>query len=254
MALLTHTVKAGSSTPGTLVTDPISTLGATLIALISTGLFGPLDITADTGSNTFVNGNTVTSGARNARISWVIAPATNAAHTFTLSGTDNRFQGVTVACFDDVSPVFDQQNTGATSAGTTIQPGSLTPASANNLFLVGLGGDANTSISIGAGTIADACLGVGSVNFGAALAYFDQTAATAQNPTWTVGANGSVLLAMSVVFSYSGGGPTAPTYPQLERGIRGLARGVGGGLARSFVRKDRIFVPAYATYDLKAAA
>lgn len=51
-----------------------------------------------------------------------------------------------------------------------------------------------------------------------------------------------------------GGGGGSPTYPQLERGIRGLARGVAGGIARSFVRKDRIFVPAYATYDLKAAA
>lgn len=41
----------------------------------------------------------------------------------------------------------------------------------------------------------------------------------------------------------AGGG--APTYPQLERGIRGLARGVyDGGVARSMGRRDRIFVPA----------
>lgn len=50
------------------------------------------------------------------------------------------------------------------------------------------------------------------------------------------------------------GGATV-TYPQLERGVRGLARGVAGGIARSFVRRDRIFVPAYAVLgDLKAAA
>jgi hypothetical protein len=51
-----------------------------------------------------------------------------------------------------------------------------------------------------------------------------------------------------------GGGGGSPTYPQLERGVRGLARGLAGGLARAFVRRDRIFVPAYAGYALKAAA
>lgn len=53
----------------------------------------------------------------------------------------------------------------------------------------------------------------------------------------------------------SGGGATV-TYPQLERGIsRGVNRGVGTGIARSFVRRDRIFVPAYVVLgDLKAAA
>ena len=48
-----------------------------------------------------------------------------------------------------------------------------------------------------------------------------------------------------------GGPPAGPTYPQLERGIRGLARGLSGGIARTFERRDRIFVPAYAW---KAAA
>lgn len=69
----------------------------------------------------------------------------------------------------------------------------------------------------------------------------------------TSGAYGGGISAsiVSASFTAFGGGPAAPTYPQLERGIRGLARGLSGGLARSFVRRDRIFLPQYA---LQAAA
>ena len=48
------------------------------------------------------------------------------------------------------------------------------------------------------------------------------------------------------------GGAAAVKYPQLERGIRGLGRGLAEGLARTFVRKDRIFVPAYSSRAVKA--
>lgn len=84
----------------------------------------------------------------------------------------------------------------------------------------------------------------------------EQAAAGASTTmTWTMQASGGAWGQVGVSLLPSGGAPASPTFPQLERGVnRGSDRGRNMGIARSFVRRDRIFVPVYAVLgDLKAA-
>lgn len=78
---------------------------------------------------------------------------------------------------------------------------------------------------------------------------------TSNAHTFTGGGGTRQALAGVHVIAASGGGSSV-TYPELERGTnRGSNRGRNTGIARSFVRRDRIFVPAYAVVgELREAA
>jgi hypothetical protein len=213
-ALLTHTTWSSTST-----SSAINTTGATVLAIAQSTILGPAAV-QDSASNTWTNGNTITSGARNVRINWVVLPTTNASHTFS-SPSANANDVFAVAAFDSTpSSSFDTQGTGGFSAGTTVQPGSVTPGNANNLFLTALGGDAYDTISIDSGfSIADHLGKVAFVHEGVALGYLIQSSATAQNPTWTVGSNDSVILAISAVFKANSGGASTPVCQRLLLGV-----------------------------------
>ena len=99
---------------------------------------------------------------------------------------------------------FDQEN-GATltSAGTSHQPGSVTPSEANELVVTGIGfaseaTESNVTIdsSFLPGTMVidvDWSQVTDGDHFGSALAYKIQSSASAENPTWTwTGSNRAV--------------------------------------------------------------
>lgn len=184
----------------------INTTGATLILFVVSCITSAAASITDSVSNTYTGLNLVQSGARILKAYYVIAPTTNASHTFTIGSTGGAPNGAVVA-LDPTSPVFDTQNAGASTASATLQPGSLTPGGATNLILSVLGGDANTSIAINSPyNIGESQINTPYGPQGVALGWFEQASATAQNPTWTVGANGLVLNAMAFSFTFTGGG------------------------------------------------
>lgn len=140
----------------------------------------------------------------------------------------------------------------ATGSGTTdLTVPSITTAQASELvFAVA---SQNNFATMSAGTdfaLRDAAI----VSAGGVEDYITSGTLSGYTAHFTSNISNQYTMLVAAFKGAGGGPPASPTYPQLERGIRGLGRGLAGGLARSFVRKDRIFIPAYATYDLQAAA
>ncbi len=189
------------------VSASVNTTGATLI-LAATSNISAACTMADSQSNTWNALNTVISGARQLLGFYALcAGKTSATHTFTLGNIN--FGDAAVGAFDPTSPAFDTQNAGASSATATVQAGSLTPGGATNLIMAMLGGDANVSIAIDSGfTIAQSSINTPYGPQGIALAWLEQASATAQNPTWTVTANGSALNAHLSSFTFTGAAVT----------------------------------------------
>lgn len=144
-------------------------------------------------------------------------------------------------------------NTTATGEGssTAIAAGSITPAAAAEL-LVAMMISGGPPITGPGGSWAFANFAVS----GDANAYFGDeylriTSATAATATSTSSAAWGIFAAS---FKEAGGAPAGPTYPQLERGRdRGSNRGRNMGIARSWVKPGRIFVPAYRPVFAEAA-
>jgi len=112
---------------------------------------------------------------------------TSATHTFSAYGD---YPGLAVALFSGVATVTPKdQSTGSSSASsTTIQPGSITPGSANEVVVTGVGvPDHGYTYSINSSfNIASQITGGSGTNAGVGIAYIIQTTATAENPTWTI--------------------------------------------------------------------
>lgn len=197
-------------------------------------------------------------GDANMKVAWFykVAPTVGGAEAWFLTGNSRAtFAGICALAISGcaASPTVTHTESGATSS--TPSAGSL--GAAGNLVVTAVADYTATVSSIGSSfAITDQSDYTVGNNIGIAAAWQNLVGgvAGAVNPTWTLSGAPTASAVQAIAFTPAGAGPTAPTYPQLERGIRGLARGVAGGIARSFVRKDRIFVPAYATYDLKAAA
>lgn len=164
--------------------------------------------------------------------------------TITMSGAQ-RFCASVVAC-SGVTTIGTHASTAAT--GTTAQsPGTL----GSETFVVG---------GFAQGGLGSA----GSAVVGTVLAndYISNQGNTIITSMYNAGTSisftfpGSVAWVGGLVGLSAGGGGSTVTYPELERGTnRGSNRGRNTGIARSFVRRDRIFVPAYAVVgELREAA
>lgn len=222
MSLLAHGIAASSGATDAVV-GPLNTTNAKLIVCALENIAGanfPAILT-DSQGNTWVfpitSSGFAGAAGRIANVAYCISPSTSPTHTFTMIATGGAFFPViAVQVFDNVptSGTFDAVTAGAetAAAGTTVQPGSLTPANANNLFISFVIGDAYTPISVSpVGFIVTDTLGkVGGVSQGGGMAYVIQSAATAQNPTWTVNNNDATIMSISIVFKESGG--AAPTF------------------------------------------
>lgn len=199
---------AASSSDGMSVTTPaITTTGATTI-VVHVGWF-------DNGSATVAlvdsKGNTCT-GLTSHILTSIVAsqffvcygPTVGAGHTFTATVP---FPSITVLAFSGPSSSTDQQAGSTTvaqpfEAATTIQPGSVTPIHANELIVVGLANEDNSggAISVDSGFSAVIATYTNGASEGSAIAYKVQTAATAENPTWSV-TNQTYLASSSVTIT-----------------------------------------------------
>lgn len=210
---------AGAADATTAAVDTTASGGAKLfvVGLQNVSNFIGSPCVTDSASNTWSLGTLFTgSSSRYARMAYCVAPTTSATHTFSFTAANSAFYPVIcVAAFTNIpsSSTFDAESAGAETltAAVTVQPGSLTPANANNLLVTFVGGDPYATISINSGFTIPAAATFekgshGGGTQGGALAYLIQTATTAQNPTWTAGTNDATIMGLMMAFKESGGG------------------------------------------------
>jgi hypothetical protein len=86
------------------------------------------------------------------------------------------------------SPLDQQAGTSAGASGATVQPGSVTPTVDGEVLVAGYSGYfADVSSIDSSFTITDQFSSSGGHHLTTAAAYKIQTAASAENPTWTLG-------------------------------------------------------------------
>ncbi len=183
-------LNTGSSGANLGVTNACNTTNATLIVVIVNTLvsagFGTL---SDSAGNSWTKWTSQTDQSGTNYIAYYscVNPITSATHTFTLTGTGCQ-PSVSVAAFSRANWVIEGNNSGngGSSSETTVQPGSLTPAIANEVVVSGVMANSGTSLSISAGWTIAGQNGFSSGNYLAGgIAYQIQTAAASSNPTWT---------------------------------------------------------------------
>lgn len=194
-SLLTHTSK--SSVGGLDVTsDPIDTTGASLI-VVGICTYGQPYTLADSQTNTWQALTQYNNGVQQAQLFKCLTPITNAAQTFTVTHTASApYPSIYVACFSGITS-YDQESGTYNAGSATLQPGSITPPSANALLVTLVSGNETTS-SIDGGFIktdGNALVGANAVQ--GAMAYLIQTSPAAANPTWTLNGSAGISAAMA---------------------------------------------------------
>lgn len=202
---------AGGNADG-FTTGSFDTTGADLIVInLGQGNSVTNGVITDSKGNTWTPLNQPATGGKSTRLVYAWNATVGSGHTFTVSGTDN-FPALSISWWSGsqtASDPFDQQTAGGTVPfSNTVQPGSVTPGTDNQVVITGLSGDANTAaptINLGftvIGTVLDNNAG----HQNSALAYEIQTTATARNPTWTAPATGSWAAAIATFKAAAGGG------------------------------------------------
>ncbi|MEY5098927.1 MAG: hypothetical protein RJA36_1646 [Pseudomonadota bacterium] len=228
-------------------TSGVDTTGANLIVLaVSRYKAGGAVTVSDSKSNTWTaltEAPVVSDGT--VRLYYCYSPTVGAGHTFTASGTGIYTTIGAIAFSGAASSPFDQQSTNyASTSGTTIQPGSITPTEDGEVIVsateFGSGATSSTIDSSFTETF-DQAAGSG-VNYTTTAAYLIQTTAAAVNPTIT--GSGATAYRSSVIASFkaAAGGASGPV---------GLAAETDAALPLSAVQ--RLAVGAAADTELALA-
>lgn len=214
---------------------PISTIGANLFIVVATVLTTQSTTPTDTFANTytFVTSKNDASGpTMTTNVYQCFNGTTGAAHAWAY-GTTVGFPALSVFAFSGATTgaadVSDGKNG---SLVTSLQAGAtgITPNFPNEILVACLGFYGTAS----AIAIDSSYLGLtqsnyaASVSFGVAAAYIQQGAVAFSNPTfsWT-GTNNCA----AVIASFRGtAAPSGTTETQLERGTRGVDRGISRGV------------------------
>jgi len=192
----------------------VDTTGASVLVVSASGFqsFGSTGTLTDSKSNTWV-GLTERGSNGNAfqRLWYCENPTVGSGHTFTIAG--GAYGTFEVAAFSGakISGVYDT-STGTLGSSASAQPGSVTPANADSLFVVGLAYQNNgaTLSSIDSGfTIANNESGGGVIQ--GALAYLIQSGTTAENPTWTLSGSDNWVTSIVVLVKASSNITTTQT-------------------------------------------
>lgn len=231
-ALVVNTNIVGAANGGTSGT--IDTTGASLLIIHISQYTVPASITpSDSKGNTWVGLTAITGSEAEGRLWYVVNPTVGTNHTFTASGI-GVFSIAQIAAFSgaNTSAPFDQE-TGAADAGTSGQPGSITPSENDCLLVTGLAlANAGSTASINSSfTITDQEQYEGGVNEGGGLAYLIQTSASAVNPAWSW--TNSISCAMTMAsFKAASGGSVIKTF----NGLANASIKTYNGLANASIK------------------
>lgn len=174
----------GTSAGGTtdaVTTGSIDTTGADLIVVSSSTYSGGAVLT-DSKSNTWQSltlyGTTV-----QVQLFYVLNPTVGTGHTFTLTAA-GKYPGISVAAFSGVDS-FD-----SSSGANAAQPGSISPAGDNEVFVTGLDFYPENTVTINSSfTKVSQQDYVSGTTMGSSIAYKIQTTGGAENPTWSPSAS-----------------------------------------------------------------
>lgn len=197
ITVVTSAIKQSTNSNGT-TTAALDTTGATLLVfgiahLDAQGPGTPSDSKANTWAQAATAGNTC-----GIDIFYVKNPAVGSGHTFSNTGTAN-YPSLFILAFagTDTSADRDQQNSATASTATTIQPGSVTPSTNNQVVVTVV---CETAVSgtwsiDGGFTISNQGPVQAGAAYGGGMAYLIQTTAAAANPTWTTNSAAAFLSA-----------------------------------------------------------
>lgn len=167
---------------------------------------------SDSKSNTWIAITAVTNNSIRQKMFYVLAPVTDAAHTFTC-GPSSSFDGMAVMAVNGPTASFVSSSSGGSAAGNlaSVQPGSVTPGGTNGIAITGLAYSGATTLfdeaAIDSGTIVQKKLLIAATSYGFGLAYL--VTSSAYNPTWSWTTSGH---ATSTVIALNDGG-SGPTFP-----------------------------------------
>lgn len=200
-ALVASTGKDNSGNgAGDVTTAAINTSGASLI-VVAVGQFANNTtdpVVTDNQGNTYtaLTHYWPTGVDRNGiQIFYVLNPTTGASHTFSVA-TSANYGAVTVLAFSGGTPAFENQNgNNANWVGTTIQPGSITPAGDNELFVTAATVGASSTISAIDSSFTLQATGKSDGTL-IKIAYKIQTSGSPENPQFTSSSdNGAAAMA-----------------------------------------------------------
>jgi hypothetical protein len=196
-ALVAATEGAGNAS---ITTGTINTTGADLLVIQAGWLEDSGPVIADSKGNTWTKAVSGDLFARRSAIYYAWNPTVGSGHSFTV--TNSPVGSVQVYAFSGAqtaSDPLDQVDGDATYSTNVLQPGEVTPSTANQLVFTGFQLDIAPSAATvspssftspdGAG-IGYGDVGVGGQYLGSFSAYQIQTTATAVNPTWTSSGGG----------------------------------------------------------------
>jgi hypothetical protein len=209
-ALIAHRVDSLGPNGGT--GGALDTTGADILFVLEAFNNKGAGTLTDSKGNTWSQLTKQGSGGSGATVLWYAKNAiVGSGHRFTITGS-NTYSAIAVAAFSgsDLTLPFDVQSGRSFSNSPTVQPGSVTPGSANALVITGL--EFNSApVSVDSGvTLLDQAPMAGGQNFGVALGYTIQSAAAAVNPIWRQTASGQLASVMATFRPGQSVGPPAP--------------------------------------------
>jgi hypothetical protein len=195
--LLAHTlgVSTGGVAGSVADTPAIDTTGASLlVACVSTYDFTiTTALVSDSYANLWQPLPMQSGNANNLELYYVVAPSAGPSHVFHGTGGDG-YPTLAILAFTGTvttSAVLDGQSGSTPATTTTVQPGSITPTQAKDVFVACVGADSHTnwtSVTITNGfTITDMQL-IGALTSPEEIgfAYAVDSTTTTVNPTWMV--------------------------------------------------------------------
>lgn len=221
-SIVAHT-GAGSTDGNSITTSAIDTTGATLLT-VGVADYDAVTIgtVSDSKGNTWTPRTTRNNAAGSRVCLYDCVPGGNvgSGHTFTYTVTGGLPVICVIAASGGSGSPFDAETGAAQATGTTITPGSLTPAEANEILIsMFMSNDSNAGVSVDSGfTVSDFANRVVGQHFEGAMAYLIETTATAQNPSWSVPDSTYSAVALAAYKVAAAGGATLHTLSLLGAG------------------------------------
>lgn len=196
-----------TGTQTTCTTPAVNMTGATLLTM-SVSSFGSQNngVPSDSSNNIwygplFVCNGACTGSTSAAKLYYAPNATVSASQTFTYTRSPTDFSSVAVEGFSNVSmtaPAAQFSSFGSATTATSVQPGSITPATNGQVVVSNLFAPSSTvSIAVDSGfTITNSNVNISNMT-GYGMAYLVQGVAAAVNPTWswtTAGVRGSDIL------------------------------------------------------------
>ena len=228
--LRAHTSSGGSGS-ATNTTSAINTTGADLIVVFLAYNLGSTVTLSDSLGNSWTGITSISDGVTVTAIMYYChAPTVGAAHTFSVSGSNNYCSMFVEAWSGSASSgTLDQQGTTFSSSNVlSLLSTSITPAVAGELIVTGIawGASSEASVTVNDGlTQPDAALVTGSGNYySSGAAYLVQSVAAAIAPTWSWASPSSSCATIIVSFEPGAGGTVVTsdgvTYAELLAALR----------------------------------